>query len=539
MPWCAFVVLSTSALLAHAGEDSSDGAPVPPQDAPGSEAVAHAEPRGAEAPARARRSQAWDVRGEARLRAIGWSDPPLDDLGTTSERPWWMTSRVLIGADWRPSDDLLVDVELEALQGALAGPRTEVGRVQGEDTFRISRSDHRDPLTVLPRKLYVQWTAPRVGRLTVGAQMFSWGTGILANDGAGDEPFGDPNQGSVVARASFATRPASGAASPQASALAIFAAFDVVLRDDNAFLYRGDTAIQGLIGLRTDTPRLTLGAFGVARFQRDRPDPRDPRAQRTTVTAFPMDAHVRVQLTRPDAANRVDLEAEVVHIRGRTDRSYSERTQGDSRINSLGAVLRARWDHQPSHLTATLEAGYASGDADGRDDVVRTFSFHTDHNVGILLFEHLLPLISARGVDRALDPSLSALAPPGSRYLVNQGAVSNAWYLFPVLRARPVTGLDLRLGWLVSWADAPLSDAYQTAVAGGYPVGPGGVREAGRFYGHEIDGRIGYTLRLPSEVSLELGVEGAAFLAGSAFDGLGGARLPAQGLGRGRVTLSW
>ena len=530
--------LLLGATLAHA-QDAPDPAPAAPdaQAAPAEVRTHH----GADAPPRARRADTWDARGEARIRMIGGSDPVLDDVGTRAGRTSWATTRLIVGADWRPSERVTVDVELEALNGHLAGDTTTVGNMIGSDTFRVSRDGPSDLRFVIPRKLNVAWTIPGAGRLSVGTQMFTWGTGILANDGAGDPPFGDANTGSVVGRVAFATAPyrQRGSASAALRSLAFFVAADVVIRDDNAFLYLGDTAIQGVVGFRVDVPRITAGGLAVVRWQRDRIDERDPRPGfRSTVLAFPMDAHVRVLLTPEASDHRVNLEGEVVHIRGRTDRSYLESTIDGARVNSLGALLRLRYDHDPSRLTAQVEAGYASGDADGRDDVVRTATLHTDHNAGMLLFEHLLPMITTRGLDRALDPTLSAQGPPGARYLVNQGAVSNAWYLFPTLRARVLPDLDLRFGWLAAWTDAPLADAYQTALAGGFDTGPGGV-SGGRFYGHEVDVGVRYTFRLPGAVGLELGAEGAAFSPGSAFDGLEGDRLGLQGLGRARLTLTW
>ena len=72
-----------------------------------------------------------------------------------------------------------------------------------------------------------------------------------------------------------------------------------------------------------------------------------------------------------------------------------------------------------------------------RDATSRTFSMHSDHEVGLLLFEQVIPLLTARAADRGVDPALLARPTPGARNLVNQGQVSNAVYVFPTVRYRP------------------------------------------------------------------------------------------------------
>jgi hypothetical protein len=287
-------------------------------------------------------------------------------------------------------------------------------------------------------------------------------------------------------------------------------------------------------------PRFDVGALFVGRWQRDRLDPNDPRETRTTVTAFPVDAYARVLLTPYGAPYRMLLEAEGATVNGRTNRAYGEETFEDgSAIHSFGALVRLRFDDDPTRVTAKIEAGFATGDNDLRDDVVRTFSFHTDHDVGMLLFDELLPLVTARAADRASDPALLAVPPTGLRYTVNQGAVSNAIYLAPVIRWRPVPALDLRVGWVAAWTAGDFVDAYQTGVHGGYNHTPGGVPLGSHALGHEVDLGLRYTIRVPGATAVHLGAEGAAFVPGAAFDGVGGDRLATQFLGRGRVSFTW
>lgn len=507
---------------------------------------------------RPRRGETWDAWGEARLRADGWTDPPHDLRPPVGAVPyvvpppfgwaeggqrWWASSRLIVGTDWRPSDRVDVVMEVEALNGRFAQDPTPTGTVYADDGFRVRRADARDLRILLPRKLLARFVGPEVGALTVGAQGFSWGTGILANDGAGDPAFGDPNQGNVVLRLLGATQPWSrGGGAQPVRALALFAAVDLVLRDDAAFLYAGDVAVQGVLGLRTRSTWLDAGVLGTARFQRDRRDPNHPGEARTEVLVFPVDAYARVRLLPPSGATHVAVEAEGVHLAGRTDRAYGELTADGSRIAAFGVLGRVRLDHDPSRFTATVEGGLASGDRDVRDDVVRSFSFHSDHNVGLVLFDHVLPLVTAQSADLTADPALTATPPAGARHTINQGAVSNAVYVFPVVRWRPHPWVELRGGYVGAWAATDVVDVYQTGLNGGWPVGLGGVPVDGaggrgsRSYGHEGDLAVRVDVPLRHGLGLHVGAEGGVLAPGDAF---AGGRLPLVALGRGRATLTW
>ena len=499
-------------------------------------------PHGADRPTRPRRDKAWDARGHLRARIDGTTDPALDPQGTTSGSTLWGSSRAVVGADWKPNDVTHVELELEALNGRFAGEMTEVGTAYSDDVFARRRADTRDLGRILPRKLSATFTAPRVGRFSVGAQLFSWGTGMLANDGAGDPDFGDPDTGDVVARVSYRAAPwhQRDDAPSGLRGLSFFLAGDLVLRDDRASLFDGDLAASGMVGFRLTHPRVDVGAFGMARWQQDRQDPLRPDDAPTQTLVFPVDVHARALLTRPEAPHRLILEGEVAVIAGSTDRPYTDEALVDgASVLGLGTVVRLRYDHDPSRFTARIEVGYASGDDDRQDATVQGFAFHTDHNVGLVLFDQVLPLLTARALDQAATADPAPASTSGGRFTVNQGAVSNAVYLNPVLRWRPIAGLDLRAGYVAAWTAADFVDVYQSALNGGAPTTPGGIQPGTRDLGHEVDLAIRYLIGLPRALSLELGVEGGVLLPGSAFDGIAGSRLDTQWLGRGRVDFRW
>ena len=474
------------------------------------------------------------IHGELRLRADHLGIPVVDDLGTPSERRAWGTSRLRVGAEY--SRGLLGgELELEAFSARWGGG-TPLGTDYAPDVFAIDRTGGGSELAVvMPRQAWLS-VGGRRGLARVGAQTFTWGTGMLANDGAGDPVFGDAVRGSVVARALGVLTPWRG--TPERGALqglSFLTAFDAVLRDDNADLFRGDLALQGVVGVRTDGPRWQGGLLGVGRFQRDRLDPYHPLEQPHT-WAFPVDGHLRVQLSDPEAPQTVGLEGEVVGLLGSTERTWTDETVREgARIRGGGFVARVRYDHAELRLTGLLEGGGASGDNDGRDAVVRSFSMHSDHNVGLILFEELLPLLTARAVDRAADPALTGVPSPSGRFAVNQGQVTNALYLYPTIRWRFVEAAEARLGVMTARTAGDLVDVYQSALSGGYNTTPGGRTPGRRGLGSEV--LLGTRTTLPVGITrLDLGAEGALFLPGPALDGLALGPLATV---RGRLDYRW
>ncbi|MBJ93917.1 MAG: hypothetical protein CMP23_05505 [Rickettsiales bacterium] len=473
--------------------------------------------------------------GEARLRFDA-----LTEFGN-HQRPWWLSSRLLIGTLLKPTDGLEIAIELEGLNGQFAGPTTPLGSVGLERPFRVSRSDIRQLEWFFPRRAALSILKPK-GRFSIGLQTFEWGSGMLSNDGVGDPLFGDARQGGVVARVGGTLTPwAADKSAGAARGLIFVVAGDLVFRDDNAHLLRGDLAFQGLGAALLKTPKGSLGLFATARYQRDREDPYHPAEQRPWLFAVPVDLYGKLRLSPPNSPTSFHLESELAVIFGRTTRAYGEETYQGSSILSFGGLLRAHLQHEPAGINARLDLGYASGDADPRDAVSRTFSMNSDHEVGLLLFEHVLPLVQASAIDRAADPELSGTPSSGLRHGVPQGGVHNAAYLYPSLQWRPIPAIDLRFGGLLAWAPAAVIDVYESARKGGYNTGFDGQTADARFYGGEVLAAFRGTIPLRGSLSLQLGVEGAVFLPGSVFDGLhdDGGRLPQLGTLRARADLRW
>lgn len=481
--------------------------------------------------------------GEARARGLLATRFVADEQGRALDSAVWSMTRIIGGVRRVLSPRLTYEVELEALSGFVGGQSTELGMNATDRPFPTSRTGMASLARVLPRKLNVQWTTS-VGRVVAGAQTFTWGSGMLANDGTGDPDFGDAWTGNIVARLAFATQPLAKTAAPAPlRTIAMFAAGDFVLRDDNASVYDGDRAFSGSFGILADEPSHGAGVLASVRRQRDRVDPGLPAGERARTTAYVLDVFARgsVALTRND---RLVLEVEGALVRGETTRLLSEATFGRAAdLRQLGGLARVGWRHADT-ASVHVETGLASGDNDPRDATARTFTMHSDHQVGLVLFDQVLPLVTARAVDRASDPALVGVPMAGMRFAINPGAVQNAIYGTAVVRARPYRSLDARLGYLYAVPAADILDVYQTAMQGGFTTGYGGRVHDRSPYGHELDARATYDIAVPRDLELRVGADAGVLFPGAAFAGVDrirptGGDARALWLARVIATLFW
>jgi hypothetical protein len=462
----------------------------------------------------------WALSGELRGRGEHLAPFVIDNTGTLSEQNLWLASRLIVGVQGELSDRIVAALELEALNGLVAGDTTTVGTVRGEDSLAVARHDHGDLAVVLPRRANLRMGGTS-GSLLLGFDTFTWGSGMLSNDGRGDPLFGDAWRGNVVGRVGGVLTPFRTQQGHRFQGLALIAAGDLVVRDDNAELFEGDRALQAVSGALWRGQHGQLGLLASYRHQRDREDPHRPHEEASLTRVVPIDATARWTPQLEGDRLGMVLEGELATIHGHTTRPYgAETAEGGAAVHSLGALLRGRLDHHPSGLSAIVEGGYASGDNDSADDVVRGFRFHSDHGVGIVLFEQVMPMLSARAVDRASDPALLAVPPSATRFAINQGEVSNAIYAFPAVSWQALDALELRAGWVHAYSAGELIDVYNTARMGGYNTGYGGVAPTSRHMGDELDLGLRSHLDFGDDLAFDLGAEGGLFLPGAAFEGL-------------------
>lgn len=533
-PLWALLLAATAAPLARA-----DG-PAAVDSDPAATAIDPAPTREASAPTPAAAGIA--TYGHVRLRHDLLSPIQTDGGGEVGGRSSWGSGFLRAGMQIPLGAALRIDLELEALNGLLWGEGASLGTLADTAPFTLARSTPADLLWVLPRKASLTYRQPAFV-VSAGIQSWMWGTGILSHDGTGDPLFGDTRQGNVVARLGGALLPfAQDTAAGSLRGLALFAATDFVLRDDNAQVWRGDLAFSAQGGVRWQGPGAELGALVAARYQIDRPDLHHPFAAQgahPTVLALPLDVYGRWQTGGKQRPLALRLEGEAVVMGGHTTRSITEEAPEGARIASHGAYASATVSVLPFDLDVALATTYASGDRDPRDGVVEQFTMHSDHNVGFILFDELLPMLSARAADRVADPGLVATPPAGLRHAISQGGVQNALAFHPSLRWQPGRALDLRLGYVLAYAAAPLVDIYETAKNGGYPRSYFG--STGRTYGHELDASVRRAFAIGGAARVELGVEGGIFLPGDALSTMAQGRLsegPVTSL-RGRLDLTF
>ncbi len=476
------------------------------------------------------------------LRGAGQQLAPFD-LGADGGRhpaTAWAQTRAIVGSRARLAAALVAELELEALNGWAGGDRETLGLQADKRPFIVPRDGGGDLGRVLPRRANLSLTTS-IGQLSAGVQNFGWGTGILANDGAGAQQvagpqFGDSWLGGSVARLVFATRPWHDSDRPLLRGLAVFAALDAVVRDDNAHWHEGDRAYAALAGARAQDSDTQLGALLVLRHQTDRADARRIDGSLATTTVAVVDLHARSRWALGATRSWV-AETELAIVTGTTTRAQGELTFADgAAVRQLGWLGRARWDADDLQVAVHAELGYASGDNDPRDATARTFAMHTDHNVGLVLFDHVLPLLSARSADRLTDQGLLAVPPPSLRFAVQQGAVQNAIYAHPVVRWRPAEPVELRIGYLLAAPAAQVADPYQTALNGGYPLDAAKRSADWGTYGHEFDARAAVRVPLAGGVALRLCAEAGVLLPSEALQAVIG---QSPWTARASAALTW
>ncbi len=230
------------------------------------------------------------------------------------------------------------------------------------------------------------------------------------------------------------------------------------------------------------------------------------------------------------------MEGEAAQIYGGTNHVPNLTAPGMSRVSQQGAALRGGLAR--GQFEGELEVGYASGDANPFDGQSNNFQMNRDYKVGLVLFDEVLMFQSQNAARRLSDPSLFGAPPQGLDLLPTEGAVTNALYLKPTLRYKPRVlrgGLRLVGSALFARAPQPVLDVYQALVWSAAKNAFG--HDAGRNYGIELDGAIGYQARLSGALGFETGVQFGYLFPGNAFTRADGSRMPGAYALRVRATF--
>lgn len=401
----------------------------------------------------------------------------------------------------------------------------------------------RTPNIVL-RRASGEVTTP-VGVFRVGRMGSHWGRGILSNDGDGfRNDFGDAFEGDTYDRILFITKPL-GVDGPLTTALL----YDKILETDNVFLPgRGGSApgLDPILQARGDADQYGVivhyrhGPFGIGTYTLLR------RQHETKTQAWIPDLYATWR------GERLTVSLEAVGIFGRTEAVTALFLPGqefeiDGRTRQAAGFLLANPKLDIEMVGASsevgfqivdavqvaLEAGYASGDEAGTDTFsdgkLSTFSFDPDYNVGLIMWDYanrVRTQAEFEAVRRRFNTpvggqTLAELCTTGQCtnqtnlttaealndfiegtsgvFVPSNGAVRNAFYLFPKVRLQPLEDLNMILAAVWARAIEPIP-----TLAGG----------ESKDYGLEFDLGVHYDYTRNFRVGLEAGW----FLPGEIFD---------------------
>ena len=484
-----------------------------------------------------------DVRfdGSYRLRFNDDTNLLLDDQNFASAQKTWAEHRLRLTPKIVEIGDkggIEIQASFDILSGIVGGDVASDFRGYGL-TDRSQRSGLK-PSGFDFRALFAQIRTP-VGLLEVGQMPSQWGMGMVANSGNGENvtDFGDERYGDIVDGALFATKPLIGFLGPKsefAQQLAVAVAAELVYRDryaqlvvkNGGGLQFGDVAWQGVMAAIWDpSDRTRAGVYVARRVQ-------SFAASAGNLHIWVYDAHLR-HTEALENGIVLSMEGEAAQIYGGTNHAPNLAALGQTRVTQQGAALRA--GAARGQIETELEGGYASGDANPFDDEATNFQMNRDFKVGLVLFDEVMMFQSQNAARRLSDPKLVGAPPQGIDLLPTEGAVSNALYLKPTLRYKPraLPGLRLVGSALFAHAPEPVLDAYQALVSSSAKNAFG--QNAGRNYGVELDGAVGYQRKLSGPLGFETGVQFGYLIPGNAFDRPSGGRMPGAYAMRVRATF--
>lgn len=462
------------------------------------------------------------IGAEYRVRFNAMSAIPLRPLARTAASSTDHLGQNTWGNQWlrlRGEAVFLENLKLTAQMDVVNG--VAFGDLAFGVTPQALRTDEYGYPGVRFRYLYLDWETP-IGLLRVGQMGFSWGLGMVANDGDTPTVFGDYRFGDIVRRVMLATRPL-GRRHPFVVALGGDWVASDLLAD---YERRDELAFQGILAAYWGEGQNRVGAYGVYRWQENR--------LADTLSAFFVDVYARWGFRdRRGGWNFAALEA--AFATGST--TYARTAdRPEQAVRQFMAVLQLgrkspTWD-------VVLEGGYASGDSNTEDAVQSRATIDPDHRVGLILFPEVLAANTARAAHIARDPALSARPSRGSELIPTNGGVAGATYLFPYGIFRPLPWLEVRVGAVLAFSTTDVADPYaQSALS--RTVNWRGGSAASRDLGFEVDGAVLVNHRLVDDLNFTGGVEGGVFLPGGAFADQNGQTMDPIGLLRLRLGLRY
>jgi hypothetical protein len=487
----------------------------------------------------------FQLHGEYQLRGQFQADLPLgptatyvdanpgattQPLGQNAFATNWL--RMTPTFQWREA--LKVVLQFDVGQNFPMGQAT-----QGVGLDQAPRDRSGDAFSYMSlRWLYLDWRT-KYGLWRVGQQPNHWGLGVLTNDGDHPSVFGDYRNGALVERLLFATRPLG-----EKSSWVVALAGDLVYRDWNARLYRGDVALQAVVATYVEKGPHQLGVFAVYRNQRTQRSSADGARYDDALDVGVVDVAGKTATLVPGTKDTYlfgAAEAAVLFGASTFPRTPDHARAGDrTSVLGFGAAGQLGIVHTSSEskkdgppqtwgvVVGQVELGWASGDADPYDGSQKRFTFDPNHKVGLLLFDEVMRWQTARSATAAADPSLANRPAPGADQLPSNGGVFGAQYVNPTAIVRPRPWLDLKAGMVFAQATADVVDPYRTTVSGSYVNYQGGDPRR-RDLGVEVD--LGTELRIFAfGANVQLGAQGGILFPGRAFADASGATFGPLGI---------
>jgi hypothetical protein len=470
------------------------------------------------------------IPGEFQLRYAGMTELPLAVTPGSTTMPanlgqnGWFEAWLRLRPAFRFGERLRVNFSLDVTRSVFAD-----NPAQAVDFTRDPRTEVLPFGVVDIRTGYIEYDSP-VGVFRVGQQAFSWGLGVLANDGDTTPVFGDYRMGDLVERVAFATRP-GGRDSNVVAAIA----GDIVYRDRIARLVDGDIALQGVLSVfwqdhacRQRCDRRRVG--GLVSFR----DVSFANGDYLRVVAT--DLLARWEWPSPDRTGRVWAGVELVGLFGTTNAARTQYFDSQD-ITQFGAAAELGMERE-GRFRVSLEGGWASGDRNPVDASQRRMTFNPSHRVGLILFPEVVAWETARSATIAVDPNLAARPARGANLLPSSGGVTGAAYLYPTAQVFLGRYVDLRGGVVVAMASSDWVDptsVQRFGTAKNYRGGDATRRDLGL----ELDLGVNASFPLRGGVRIEGGVQGGVFFPGRAFADASGALMPPVAMGVARLGVGF
>ena len=463
---------------------------------------------------------------------------PLELNGEDVRAMSWTEQRLRLGARWAQVGVGSLNVQLDALDGVLFGDN---GRFLGDPSsnFGVSLNSRRPNLTrwevglpdggdPLNRDAYVPVLRPvdpvrvnwayadiqlPVGLLRIGRQPLAYGSSLAANDGLDHNRWGASQFPDVVDRILFATK--------------LDQAYYVATRgkehvpdtsQDNGVLWAlfYDFMKQDLPQAADDDLRQMGTTIEYRRKSADwfglpwRDIQAGVRLVHLRNERFNSSVWSTPMLLRGGVGD-LDISLQYVYINGQT-REISEGFAGLTGAEPimqdiLGTGFQAIVDYKLGPVTLTMQADYASGDADPRQTTpITSYSYARDTNVGLLLFEHILAFESARSVAVGIENLAgNDIASFPLTEVQTDGRFTNAFAIFPQIYVdwlnKPNQRIWTRFGVLMAWpgAGGVVDPIITTLNADGNRIDDDAVNfhggKPGSFYGAEFDLQLGWRFK--------------------------------------------